>query len=142
MSRSCTAHLLLLSSLLLALLTGCSRDPNVRKQKYFDSGEKYFAEGKYREAAIQYMNAIQIDSRFAQAHYQMGQVYLRLGDKQRAFSELQRTVELSPNNYAAVTDMANLLVAQRGPDGNALPELLKQAEPLLNQLRDGQPNKP
>src|SRR5215471_1140492 len=113
MSRSCTACLLLLSSLLLALLTGCSRDPNVRKQKYFDSGEKYFAEGKYREAAIQYMNAIQIDSRFTQAHYQMGQVYLRLGDKQRAYTELGRTVELSPNNYAAITDLANILVSAR-----------------------------
>ena len=30
-----------------ALCTGCSRDPNIRKQKYLDSGEKYAAEGKY-----------------------------------------------------------------------------------------------
>jgi len=128
--------------LLTALFTGCSRDPNVRKQKYFDSGEKYFAEGKYREAAIQYSNAIQIDPRFAQAHYEMSQVYLRLGDKQRAFPELQRAVELSPNNYPAITDMANILVSARNPDGTAPPEYLKQAEPYLKQLRDAQPNKP
>ena len=51
------------------MFTGCSRDPNVRKQKYFDSGGKYFAEGKYREAAIQYSNAIQIDPRFAPVSY-------------------------------------------------------------------------
>src|SRR6478752_356120 len=96
----------LLFCLLLALcFTACSRDPNVRKQKYFDSGEKYFAEGKYREAAIQYSNAFQIDSRFAQAHYKLGQVYLRLGDTRHAFPELQRAVELSPNNYPAMTDM-------------------------------------
>ena len=60
--------------LLTVISTGCSRDPNVRKQKYFDSGEKYFAEGKYREAAIQYSNAVQIDSGFAQAHYKLSQV--------------------------------------------------------------------
>ena len=69
MSRSVSFRLLMACLLLTVIFTGCSRDPNVRKQKYFDSGEKYFAEGKYREAAIQYSNAIQIDSRFAQAHY-------------------------------------------------------------------------
>ena len=68
MSRSISVRLLLTCCLLTVVLTGCSRDPNVRKQKYFESGEKYFAAGKYREAAIQYSNAVQIDSRFAQAH--------------------------------------------------------------------------
>ena len=80
MLRSIAVRSLLVCSLVAALFTGCSRDPNVRKQKYFDSGEHYFEEGKYREAAIQYANAIQVDSRFAQAHYQLGQTYLKLGD--------------------------------------------------------------
>ena len=71
MTRSVSVRLLLACLLLAAVFTGCSRDPNVRKQKYLDSGEKYFAEGKYHEAAIQFSNAIQIDSRFAQAHYQL-----------------------------------------------------------------------
>ena len=76
MSRSVSVRLLLSCTLIAAMLTGCSRDPNVRKQKYFDSGEKYFAAGKYREAAIQYSNAIQIASRFAQAHSPLAQSYL------------------------------------------------------------------
>jgi Tfp pilus assembly protein PilF len=54
---------------LAALLTGCSRDPNVRKQKYLESGQRYFDKGQYREAEIQFENAIQVDSRFADAHY-------------------------------------------------------------------------
>jgi hypothetical protein len=37
-----------------ALLAGCHGDPNVRKQKYLESGKRYSAEGKYREAAIQF----------------------------------------------------------------------------------------
>jgi cellulose synthase operon protein C len=145
MSRRCTRHLLLVSSLLLfllALLTGCSRDPNVRKQKYFDSGEKYFAEGKYREAAIQYANATVIDSRFAQAHYKLSQAYLKLGDAQRAFQELSRTVELNPDNYHARTDLANLLVTVRNPDGSVSVEGLRQAKTHLDVLRDKQPNNP
>ena len=74
MSRSVVVRLIVACSL-LAFLVGCSRDPNVRKQKYFESGERYFAEGKYREAVIQYSNAIQIDTRFAQAHYQLSQTF-------------------------------------------------------------------
>jgi tetratricopeptide (TPR) repeat protein len=145
MSRSCKRHLLLVSSLLLflvALLSGCSRDPNVRKQKYFDSGEKYFAEGKYREAAIQYANATLIDSRFAQAHYKLSQAYLKLGELQRAFQELNRSVELNPDNYHARTELANLLVTVRNPDGSASGEALKQARTHLDLLRDKQPNSP
>ena len=142
MSRSTTVRLLLLSSFLLVLLTGCSRDPNVRKQKYFDSGEKYFEEGKFREAAIQYANATQIDTRFAEGHYKLSQAYLKLGDTQRAFQELSRTVELAPDNYRAHTDLANLLVTVRNPDGSLVPDALKQAKTHLDLLKDKQPNLP
>jgi tetratricopeptide (TPR) repeat protein len=140
MSRCRTRRLLFVGSLLLALLTGCSRDPNVRKQKYFASGQKYFAEGRYREAAIQYASATQIDNRFAQAHYQLSQACLKLGDPQRALEELNRTVELTPDNYPAHTDLANLLVSVRNPDGSASLEALKQAKTHLDLLRDKQPN--
>src|SRR6202012_5993347 len=73
-------RLLVLCLLLSALFTGCSRDPEVRKQKYFESGERYFNKGKFREAAIQYANAVQVDPRFAQAHYQLGKNYISLHD--------------------------------------------------------------
>ena len=115
MSRSRVVRLLLLSSLLLVVSTGCSRDPNVRKQKFFDSGEKYFAKGKYREAAIQYANATQIDSRFAEAHYKLSQAYLKLGDSNRAFQELSRTVELSPENYRATSNRTIPKPTRLGP---------------------------
>jgi len=141
MSRPVVVRLLLACSL-LALLAGCSRDPNVRKQKYFESGERYFAEGKYHEAAIQYSNAIQIDSRFAQAHYQLSQTFLKMGESNRAFQELSRTVELAPDNYRARTDLANLLVTVRNPDGSPMQDTLKQAKAHLDVLRDKLPNSP
>src|SRR5665811_397131 len=142
MNRSVSILLLLTCSVLAATFTGCTRDPNVKKQKYFESGEKYFAEGKYREAEIQYRNAIQVDSRFAQAHYQLSQAYLKLGDSNRAFQELNRAVELAPDNYRAHTDLANLLVTVRNPDGSTVPDTLKQAKVHLDILRDKQPNSP
>ena len=31
-------------------LVSCSRDPQVVKKRYFESGNKYFDKGRYREA--------------------------------------------------------------------------------------------
>jgi len=118
------------------LFTGCSHQDNARKQKYFDSGEDYFAKGKYSEAAAQYSEAIKIDSNFVQAHYKLGQAYIGLRDLNDALNELNRTVVLDPSNYRAHTDLANLLVASRNPDS------LKDAKPHLDILRAKQPNAP
>ncbi|MGD0163805.1 MAG: tetratricopeptide repeat protein [Candidatus Sulfotelmatobacter sp.] len=142
MSRSAVVRLFLIGFLIPVLFTACSRDPNVRKQKYLESGDRYFEKGKYAEAAIQYSNAIQVDARFAQAHYQLGETYLKQGDASRAFQELSRTVDLSPDNYHAHIDLANLLVAVRNPDGSPNDDYLKQARVHLDLLREKQPQNP
>ncbi len=142
MSRSVAFRLFLVGFLITALFTGCSRDPNVRKQKFLESGDRYLSQGKYREAAIQYSNALQIDPRFAQAHYQLGQTYLKLGDSHRAYQELTRTVELAPDNYRAHIDLANLLVTARNPDGSPNADYLKQARVHLDLLQKNQPQNP
>ena len=142
MNRSTRNCCLFLIPVLLLGFVGCTRDPNVRKQKYFESGQKYFSEAKYREAAIQFSNAVQIDPRFAEAHYQLSQAYLRLGDTSRAYQELGRTLELTPDNYPAQTDYANLLVAARDPGGAPSQEYLKQAKAHLDIIRDKRPNAP
>jgi len=123
-------------AIFILTLTGCSRDPNVRKQKYLESGDHYFSQGKFSEAAIQYRNAIKQDSKFTQAHYQLGQAYLRLHDGRDAYDELNRTIALDPDNYRAHTDLANLLLAARNP------ESLKEAKTHLDFLLQKQPNSP
>ncbi len=133
MIKNSALRLAVVCSLLAALFTGCSRDPNVRKQKYFESGERYFNKAKYREAAIQYANAVQIDPRFAQAHYQLGKTYLNLHDWNHAYQELSRAVELAPDNYPAHVDLANLLISARQ---------MKDAQTHLDILRSKDPNTP
>ncbi len=95
----------------LVLLSGCFRDPNVRKHKYLESGQKYSAQGKDREAAIQFSNALKIDKNFADAHYALAQTYLHMGALSGAYGELQRTVSLQPANYKARIDLGNMLLA-------------------------------
>ena len=72
------------------LAAGCSRNPQVVKQKYLDKGHSYFIAGKYREAIIEYENAIQVDPKLAQAHYELAECYLKQGNWRDAYEELGR----------------------------------------------------
>ena len=69
MRHSYASRLILALAVISLLSVGCNRNPEVRKQKYLESGQRYFEKGKYREAAIQFSNAIQVDSHYAEAHY-------------------------------------------------------------------------
>jgi len=131
---------ILVLGLSAAILTGCARDPNVRKQKYFESGQRYYAEGKYREAVIQFLNATQVDSTFAAAHYQLSQSYIKLQDWQHAYLEVSRTLELQPDNYKAHADMANMLAADYASTSN--PSDLATAKQHTDLLLQKQPNDP
>ena len=116
--------------LLAVISTGCSRDPNVRKQKYLESGQRYFDKGQYREAEIQFENAIQVDSRFAEAHYKLALAAMKLGDGRTAVQELLTTVQIRPDYYAAQLDLANLLIlARQFSDAKEHLDLLAQKQP-------------
>jgi tetratricopeptide (TPR) repeat protein len=114
----------------LLTIAGCSRDPQVRKQKYFQSGQRYFEQGKYPEAIIQFSNAIQVDPRFGDAQYQLARSYLKMEHWRQAYDTLTRTLELRPDNYQARLDLANLLIAAHDP---------KQAQEHTNILLEKQP---
>src|SRR5215475_6826820 len=87
---------------ILALLAqGCTRDPNVRKAKYLNSGKAYAAQGKEKEAIIQFSNAIKIDPHYAAAHYELSKAYMKTGSPMGAYTELRRTVDFDPKNIEA-----------------------------------------
>jgi tetratricopeptide (TPR) repeat protein len=102
---------ILLLTVGLILLSGCSRDPNVRKQKAFDSGNKYFDAGKLPEACIEYQNAIQIDPKFVAAHEKLADCFLRREMWSAGYSELMHVVDLEPQNFSKHIELGNLLLA-------------------------------
>src|SRR6185369_7769769 len=101
---------------LIIIAAGCSRDPNVKKQKYLDSGKKYLQAEKHQEAVIQFSNAIQTDPNFAEGHYQLAQAYIKMGYWKSAFTELSRVIDLQPDNVQAQVEVGNLLLAARQID--------------------------
>jgi tetratricopeptide (TPR) repeat protein len=95
----------------ISFFFGCSRDPNVGKQKYFERGQRYFAAGKFDEAGIEFRNALAVDPAYADAHYQLARAFLYTQQWLRAGQELGRTLQLQPENYSARLDLAKLLIA-------------------------------
>lgn len=113
------------------LSTGCTRNPNVRKQKYFEAGQQYSQDGKLSEAAIEFHNALAVDPSYAEAHYQLARVYLQTRHWPEANQELGRVVQLQPENYSARAELARLLIAA----GN-----YREAQEQLDWLSSKRPN--
>src|SRR5260370_39599958 len=45
----------------LVLITGCSRSPEAKEARYLERGDRYFKLEKYREATLEYRNALRIE---------------------------------------------------------------------------------
>lgn len=136
MTFSSSPRLIFSFSLTLAaslFLSSCFLDPNVRKQKYFESGQHYFDQGKYREALVEFINAIKIDPRYGEAHHQLAETYLKLQRPQDAALELARAVQLQPEDNQTRIELANLLIL-----GHNLQEAQEQTDLLLQK----RPNDP
>ena len=73
----------------------------------------YFQKERYPEAIIQFQNAVQMDKRFASAHYQLAQCYLRQAEWLQAQTELLTTVGLDPRNSQAQLDLGQFLFQGR-----------------------------
>jgi tetratricopeptide (TPR) repeat protein len=104
---------LVISLVVAALLVGCARDPNARKQAYVNKGNQYFERGDYPAAAIEYLNAIKIDKSYPDAHYQLAQCYLKQGIWNGAYQELTITTELQPDNLNAQIDLGILMLSAK-----------------------------
>jgi tetratricopeptide (TPR) repeat protein len=90
-----------LVAVILAVLVGlvsCSRDPNVVKKHYFESGNKYFDRGRFKEASIQYRNALKQDPKYGPAHYKLALTYMKVPDVSGAVNSFRRALDTLPKD--------------------------------------------
>jgi len=107
-----------LAAIVLLMLVGsmaCSRDPQVVKKRYFESGNKYFEKGRYKEASIQYRNALKRDMRYGPAHYKLALTSMKTGDIGGAVGSFRRAIELlpkdSPDRWDAIVKLCEIYLA-------------------------------
>lgn len=130
--------------LVLAAVTSCSRDPNVVKARYLESGNRYFEKGKTREAIIMYRKAIQTDGRYGEAYYRLAKAELkRLAHEPipvAAVAPLRRANELlpdgSPQKRESQIHLLDIYFAYL--EHRMDRQVKKDAEDLLGRLSDPQ----
>src|SRR5688572_6691338 len=113
------------------LTIACQSDPSVRKQRYLESGNRYFADGKYAHAIIEYRNAVDLDATFGQARKRLAEAYAQAGDGPNALEQYVRAADLLPNDVQLQLRAGTYLLAARKPD-----DALARADIALQQQPD------
>ncbi len=78
-------------------------------EHYFHAGELFEQRGKGSKAVTFYMKAVELDRRFADAHYRLGVLLYRGKKPLEARAELEAAVKLQPENYSAYYYLGRLL---------------------------------
>src|SRR2546427_1278008 len=130
-------HATLLSVLLATLfaISGCT-NPEKAKIAHVNQGEAFLKDEKFQEASLEFRNAIQIDEKFAAAHWGLARAYEGLQRFQEAFDELHRAVELDPNNLDARVTLGNYYMTNAVHSAEAQGE----AERLAKEILQKEPN--
>lgn len=100
----------------LASICGC----RTSKESFLARGDKFFAAGKYADAALNYGNAIKRDPNYGEAYYHLAQAEIKEQKPREAFDASYRAFQLLPNNIAAKEQLGSLslefyLVSQSRP---------------------------
>lgn len=98
---------LLLALVSICLFCSCS-GPEAKKEKFYRSGKLLLEKGEYAKSVLQLKNAVQIDPRFAEAHFLLGMAELKSGNHSRAYGCFAKTVELNPKHLDAQAQLAKL----------------------------------
>src|SRR5438132_253068 len=108
-------RLLTIATALMA--AGCSRDPGRSTQQHIDAGDHYAQAGQYKEASIEYRNAIKTTPTSVEAHARLADTAARANDLSNAVGEMLRVAELNPDDVAAQVRAASIyLLAGRFED--------------------------
>lgn len=127
---------LIAAAALLIVAAACSKDPEALKRQYLDSGNRYFGEKKYKEAVVEYRNAIQQDPKFGEARYKLAESYAKLNDPGNAYREYVRAADLLPDNIEAQVKAGTfLLLAGQSEDAKTRADKVLAKDPKNTQAQ-------
>jgi len=91
-------------------VSSCDRSPEAKLAKHVKRGDEYVKEEKFKEAVIEYRNAVKAVPKDAAAHWKLAKASIEAKDIRTAFAELQKTVELDPANFEALGKLGEIYV--------------------------------
>ena len=96
----------------LAIAAVACGDPEARRVSHVTRGDQFAAEGKYREATVEYRSALQIDPLRGEVRFKLAESYMAAGELPRAASEYVRAADLLPGNAEAQVKAATILLGR------------------------------
>ncbi len=121
---------LALAALALAALLGGCRSPEERLSEHLERATKYFEEGKWNEAKIEYLNVVQLDPDHAEGHFKLAEVLWKLDNYGEARWQYKEAVRLDPANVPARLQLARIEIAvQRPKDAQEQVDAILAQEP-------------
>jgi tetratricopeptide (TPR) repeat protein len=125
---------------LLVAMQGCWRSTETVKRRYVASGDKYFAQGKYKEASLMYRSALRKDRKYGEAYAKLGESELRRGELQTALQAFTRAFELLPTDENPPGRLADIWLTYYGSPRGHTEATLKQVDNLAKELLKRNPN--
>ncbi|MGH7819837.1 MAG: tetratricopeptide repeat protein, partial [Candidatus Binatia bacterium] len=105
---------LILPALLCVFLPlACARSPEEQKARHLTRAERYFGDGDFGEAIIEYRNVLKLDPDNALAVRRLGLAHHELGELRQSFAYLLRARELDSGDVETRLKLAGLYLAGR-----------------------------
>src|SRR5712691_863331 len=122
--------IVVLLAMALALTAGCTRSPEAKKARYLERGDRYFKQTQYREAILEYRNALRIEGTNPHATRQLGLAYYQTGELSQAFRYLLKAQELEPDNLDVRLKLGTIyLLGGRSEEAASEAEVTLRKEP-------------
>jgi FimV-like protein len=112
-SRLVVSVLLVLASVMLSTLVGCSRNPKVQAEKHYARAEKFLKENNPDAAIIELRSAIQLNPKLAKAHFELANIELQRGAPQIAFQEYVAATRADGKHRQAQVMVGEMLARAR-----------------------------
>ena len=121
------------ASVLVASLVACGGAED-RKIKYLEKGKVYLADKNYEKARIELKNVLQIDPKFAEAYFWMGQLEENNKELRKAVGNYKKAIELDPEYVDAKIKLSKIYIIASTKD------LIEKAKNLLSEVKKSEPN--
>jgi len=121
------------SSVLILSLVACG-GAEERKVKYLEKSKVFLAEKNYDKARIELKNVLQIDPKYAEAYYYMGQLEEYNKEMMKAVANYRKAIELDPVHTLSKVKLSRIYVIA------GTEETIKEATTLLEEIAQEDPD--
>jgi len=120
------------ASILVIALSACGGAED-RKEKYLEKGKAYLNESNYDKARLEFKNVLQIDPKYAEAYFYMGQLSEENKDFKKSITNYRKAIELNPKYTLSKIKLSRIYVVA------GTESFINEAKKLLIEINNEEP---